>query len=1178
MSADLTAFKTCGFAKLGTHDTVFINVIQMIKFRKGLILFVFAILSQSPVWAQNAKKVPDPNWESDIRTFGMLATMSYQNGRQVLGKYSPELEKKIARAKITNARMEAILPTIGTIARDIDFQERVYIGVANRKPLTPDETAVRTKSLVNAFAAGLGDEDAKDQVIGDIVEQYVQQSENQRGAEQAIYQLRAQKVKLWEQLIADLRSQSGVTVSEPCIKLEHPMTFGGIPNVVQEQSMVGRNISGKDLHNFVLRMNTFISSSPHGTDEKFFFIPVFTRGTRIELSGNIYGQLRPVPNMHLQDMMPRQSQPAAGSDTVMISIPAGTHAFTLSIWSNELQREDVDLELQEKPKIDTKQIHVPSGPLPSRNDDNTLHSREGSNSNILPETAHEKAIQVITPHSIFLFFIFIFAIGSLIFYRLRPRVFMKTMRWINDRSGFAIVLLGLTVLVCGCIGFATVSQDSSETTYDFTVLQPSSSPPVNSPGQSKPPSPPLLESQNGTLRLRDRITTPTERTSLAGAIYKTFQIFAFNIDHTELERSILLQVAMFSAILLATIVASKGIALLFRESYEKLGLRFKSMHVVVCGLGRIGRQILADLEAMKSEFQIVVIEPDGDNKNIEWAREMGAVVIIGDATRTEILEAARVQRAREVFVVTGSDECNIESVIEIRDIIARKGRKGRFGGVLPKLSCHVHILCKDLAEIVRDKSLQLERDSRDDRNTPGRPVQEKELIDVEVFNALERTARRLLEDISAKVMASAPVAATNSNQDVVASPRVVHFFMFGFGEFGQTLALKLAELSHFPSCSRSRMTVIDVDIEKKSKAFTARYPAFCAEIPTDEAWQFATEADVWDSKHYRPSKESRLNDDSPGIEYVCNARFVEYLDIADDALFCSMKAACESKHVQPIILVCFEDDRENFARAERLRAKLNSSGCDWPIFVWIPRQRELSQLLSEHRHHTSSQNSPPCHLIPFGQCYGSVSYAELNDSWMDWLARHIHLIWMGDGDEHWTANVQKLQAALQTPDAIPELADIDWKDLDKTAKLVWETRSEWERASNRSCAVHAVLKAAALGLRITGYTTKPTDSLKDIKIKPELDEQLRSMEHYRWVAERLLAGWRYHEERSDIRKTRWQITSWSGLDSPPQSYIKEKRDKGQTVNEKNKDQVIVRLLIGLVQMGLLTTYPHDKKR
>ncbi len=335
----------------------------MIENGKVLLIVCFAVICAAPVQAQIPKKAADSSWESDIRTFGMLATMPYQNGKQVFGKYGPDLDKKIASAKITNTRMQSLLPAIGTIARDIDFQERVYMGVANPRPLTPHEIAERTKSFGNAFAAGLGDEDAKDQVIGDIVAQLAQLSVNQRGAEQAIYQLRAQQVKLWEQLVPDLRSQSGANVSEPCIKVEHSMTLAGLLNVVQDQSMAVRNVAGKDLHNVVLRMKTFISSSPQGTDEKFFFIPVFASSTRIELSGNMYGQLRPDPNMHLQNMVPRQSRPAAANHSVMISVPAGTHAFTLSIWSNELQRENIDLKLQEKPKVDTKKVRVPGGPV-----------------------------------------------------------------------------------------------------------------------------------------------------------------------------------------------------------------------------------------------------------------------------------------------------------------------------------------------------------------------------------------------------------------------------------------------------------------------------------------------------------------------------------------------------------------------------------------------------------------------------------------------------------------------------------------------------------------------------------------------------------------------------------------------------------------------------------------------
>ena len=799
---------------------------------------------------------------------------------------------------------------------------------------------------------------------------------------------------------------------------------------------------------------------------------------------------------------------------------------------------------------------------------------------------------MMSAHSLFLIIIFALAGGAFAFYRIRPRLFMRTLRRIDEWSGLIIITAGLTVLICGCLGFASVGKDGPAKKYaaNHTNKDAAQTSGNSNPNNLETGAPIPLTMGDAGSEEQDEKTE--QGTSLAGAIYETFQIFAFNIEHTELERSLLLRLAMIAAILLATMVASKGIAILFHKSYEDMGLRFKSMHVVVCGLGRIGRQLLADLEAMKSEFQIVVIEPDEDNKNIEWAREMGAVVLIGDATRAEMLEAARVQRAREVFVVTGSDECNIESVIEIRDIIARKGRYGRFAWLtlgplknwrfldyvrkkLPKLCCHVHILDKDLAEIVRDKSIQLERLRSQGK---GNEDKENELIDVEIFNALERTARRLLEDISATVLRKAKAENDDGETLPTSPPQVLHYFMFGFGEFGQTLALKLAELSHFPSCTRTRMSVFDYEIARTAAVFTSRYPAFCANAPEEKSWVFDPEADDWEYKNCPADDDSKPKRKSPGIDYVCNARFVEYLDIADDTMLRQMKQVCEAANIQPVILVCFEDDRENFARAERLRAKLNSQDLDWPIFVWIPRQRELSQLLSEHRQHAQSKATDSCDLIPFGQCYGSVSYTEINDSWMDWLARHIHLVWMQPKDDHWTDSVGKLQNALQDEDGLSTRRSIDWEELDKTAKLVWEGRTEWERASNRSCAVHAVLKAAALGMRITGYTTKPAAQAPELGISPEVDEQLRKMEHYRWVAERLLAGWRYAEQRSDLRKTRWQITPWSQLDSPPQSVWDEAAAEGSKLNEKMKDEVIVRLLGSVVSIGVLIPKHQPQSR
>jgi hypothetical protein len=779
---------------------------------------------------------------------------------------------------------------------------------------------------------------------------------------------------------------------------------------------------------------------------------------------------------------------------------------------------------------------------------------------------------MISPHVALLLIVLLAAMTAFLIYRLRPRTFIKALRWMGQWSGVAIIVLGMSVLVCGFLGFANIPPDKTSGLPEVPLPGASLSQDTNRELGSIESSTDRSIEQTRSVGNQEA-KGEVRRVSLIGAVYETFQIFAFNVDHDLLENSFLLRLAMLSAVLLASLVAAKGIAILFHSSYEALGLRFKSRHVIVCGLGRIGRQVLADLEAMQSRFQLVVIEPDPENKNISWAREMGAVVLIGDATRAETLEAARVNYAREIFVVTGSDECNIESVIEIRDILNRKGRKNIFGKVLPRLRCHVHILSKDLAEIVREKSLLLEKGKAATTvGSAGREVDDEHL-DLEVFNALERTARRLLEDIATTVFSKSPISFEHEESDKSSSPQVLHYFLFGFGSFGQTLAMKLAELSHFPACTRARMTILDTKIKERSASFVPRYPGFGSVVEENDAWVFDPRSDDWGSKYSRPSKSNWLPEGSPGIEYVCNARFVEYRDVADDEMLSQMITCCEHKSIQPIILICFEDDRENFSRAERLRAKLNSLGKNWPIFVWIPRQRELSQLLIEHRYDSfgTSGEAKNCQLIPFGQCYGSVSYDEINDSWMDWLARHFHLVWMKPEDKHWKPVIGTLQKAILSKDGVQDLLSIDWQEMNSIAKKVWESCSEWERASNRSCAVHTVLKAASLGLRITGYSTVPLSSQVVLSVTSELDRSLRMMEHYRWVSERLLAGWRYDDQRSDSRKTRWQIRPWHLLQVPPEEDTDNVRQDGKTRSEKLKDEMIVRLLYSFLAIGLLRT-------
>ncbi|MCA9038403.1 MAG: NAD-binding protein, partial [Planctomycetaceae bacterium] len=701
--------------------------------------------------------------------------------------------------------------------------------------------------------------------------------------------------------------------------------------------------------------------------------------------------------------------------------------------------------------------------------------------------------------------------GIAILRRRFPYHYRMLSSWCIRWSGFAVIALGLLVLAFGSFGFAADNQYKAE--------------------------------------------------SIVAGLYDTFQIFAFNVEPSRLTNRSLQWAAGF-AMMLALTVASRGILVLFHDSWEKLQLLNVSGHIIVCGLGRIGRQLVADLIDMKDRRLIVVIEPDEGNPNLKWARDHGILCIVGDATKRENLVESAVARAAEVFLVTGRDECNIESTVEIRDILNAFGRRTTwYGSTLAPLRCFAHIMDRDLAIALRNRADAIELGTN-------------RLMDIEVFNALERTSRRLLADIANATLFGDEMRPNESHE-------VAHFVMLGFGRFGQTLALHLGELAHFENGKRLRLTVVDDDIEKKAKEFAAKNPRFGPDLNAIREWNFNEDADHWSSRIYRPLERVRLSDqDAPlGIEYVCNIHYAKYTEATDENFLGEMVPAIERRGVKPVILVCFEDDRRNFATAERLNAKLRTIEKRCPIFVWIPRQRELSQLLTEQR--TSKEQTlsrKGCELFPFGQCYGSVSYLEVTQGWTDWLARLIHLVWMQSSDSRFDSHIASLQSACSATNPGPAFSHLDWQSLEKTARDIWNTITEEDRASNRSAAIHSVLKAAALGYRIEGVAEDIAEGSSLSPLDESTSEKIRIMEHNRWTAERLISGWRYDKTNSKLRKTRWQITPWEHLSPELHGANPESTpEAGPATDERTKDQKIVSLLIGLLHSGKLKHSAADHK-
>ncbi|MET9433448.1 potassium channel family protein [Streptomyces sp. NPDC006551] len=90
-------------------------------------------------------------------------------------------------------------------------------------------------------------------------------------------------------------------------------------------------------------------------------------------------------------------------------------------------------------------------------------------------------------------------------------------------------------------------------------------------------------------------------------------------------------------------------------------------HTVIVGFGTKGRSAIQTLCAtgLRKE-QIVIVDPS--NKVIETANADGFVGVIGDATRSDVLLRAEVQKARQIIVATQRDDTAVLVTLTARQL------------------------------------------------------------------------------------------------------------------------------------------------------------------------------------------------------------------------------------------------------------------------------------------------------------------------------------------------------------------------------------------------------------------------------------------------------------------------------------------------------------------------------
>jgi voltage-gated potassium channel len=105
---------------------------------------------------------------------------------------------------------------------------------------------------------------------------------------------------------------------------------------------------------------------------------------------------------------------------------------------------------------------------------------------------------------------------------------------------------------------------------------------------------------------------------------------------------------------------------LLRDRRNQRMINSLTDHYVICGFGRVGRQVARDLRAADARY--VVVDDNPENRDIAAALGVGVRFIEGSPSDDEVLRSAGIDRARGVIACVDSDAENIFITLTAREL------------------------------------------------------------------------------------------------------------------------------------------------------------------------------------------------------------------------------------------------------------------------------------------------------------------------------------------------------------------------------------------------------------------------------------------------------------------------------------------------------------------------------
>jgi hypothetical protein len=293
-----------------------------------------------------------------------------------------------------------------------------------------------------------------------------------------------------------------------------------------------------------------------------------------------------------------------------------------------------------------------------------------------------------------------------------------------------------------------------------------------------------------------------------------------------------LRLARFFAFLSWSAAAIKGFLTFARKRIELARCRRQRDHAVVCGLGRLGAQLVSDLRAQ--QIKTIVVELDADNPEVAAVRAEGIPVLVGNATSATKLRDASAQRARYIFAVTGNDRINIEvasKAFEVRD---------EYDGDDFVQLCAVHVDDAEISTLFSERPLFKDRTER---------------FDAHFFN-INRLAARVLIDRCPPDR----VQSVHGPDDPAAS-----IMVFGSDALAQQIVTQIARVGHYGNKKKPIVRLVPGDERDFSRFIEKRIPALreFLDLRIDDA------TDLESLLRDDDLLEKVVSEHPPSVVYIC---------------------------------------------------------------------------------------------------------------------------------------------------------------------------------------------------------------------------------------------------------------------------------------------------------------------